>query len=77
MSDILKRVDNTVSIVIGWVDAPFVASVRMASVLDSIGYWVSHAWVESLHVDLQSETALSLLIHAILHVEEELEVLID
>jgi hypothetical protein len=46
------------SIVISRIDAPFVTSMRMRDIADSISDWVSHVRVHMSHVNFHAEAAL-------------------
>ena len=77
MSNVLKTVDDAMSVVIGWIDAPLVSTVGMAGVSDSVGNEVSHAWISMLHVHLDSEAAFSFCVSTLSHMLKELKVLFD
>ena len=74
MSDVLDGVAEAVSVVIGGVDAPLVASSVVGGVLDPVGHRVLLALFES---DLHPQRGLALVELTVLHVFEELETKIE
>lgn len=72
MSDVLKGVNDAVSVIIRRVDAPFVARVRMSSVSDTVRMRILHVGVDVLHVNLESEGTLSFLESSSSHLLEKL-----
>ena len=77
MCNVLERVVDAVSIVIGRVDAPLATSVRVRNVSDSVCHEISHVRVDMLHVNLNSETAFILSEFALSHLIEKIEVLFN
>jgi hypothetical protein len=63
-----------VSIVIGWVDAPLVATVGVVGVSDSVRDKVSHARVYMLHVHLHTEAAFTFSVSTLSHMFKEFQV---
>jgi hypothetical protein len=72
VGDVLKRVHNTMSVIVSRVDAPFIARVRMASIPDTISMGIFHVGVDVLHVNLESEGTLSFLESSSSHLLEKL-----
>ena len=70
MSDVFNTINDTMGVVIGWVDAPLITRMRMRDIPDSIGNEVTHAWVIMLHVHLHSQTTFTLIIETHPHIVE-------
>mmetsp|Transcript_2941 Transcript_2941/g.11232 ORF Transcript_2941/g.11232 Transcript_2941/m.11232 type:complete len:297 (-) Transcript_2941:584-1474(-) len=74
VGNVLERVHNTVGVIVGWIDAPLVANVRMRHIHNTIGNKIPHGEVGGLHVNLASENSLSLSVAPVAHVSETLEI---
>ena len=77
MSNVLKRVIDAMCIVVGWVDAPLVASMRMRHIANAIGDEVTHIWVDMFHIDFDSKTAFVFSEETLAHLVKELQVFLD
>ena len=67
MSDVLKTVNDTVSVIVGWIDAPLVSRVWVAYESDSVSNEISHIWISVLHVHFNSKAALTLFHSSLSH----------
>jgi hypothetical protein len=72
VGDVLKRVNDTMSVIVSRVDAPFIARVGMTGVPDTVSMRVFHVGVDVLHVNLESEGTLSFLESSSSHLLEKL-----
>ena len=77
MGDVLKGVNDTMSVIIGRVYAPFIPRVRVSSVSDTVSMGVLHVGVDVLHVNLKSESTFSFLESSSSHLFEQIQVLLD
>ena len=77
MGDILERVDEAMSVIICWVDAPLIARVWMGCIANAIGSEVSHAWIIVLHVHFHTESALTFSKPALSHLVEVAKIVFD
>ena len=77
MSNIFQTVIDTVSIVVGWIDAPLISSVRVWHIANSVSNGVSHIWINMSHVNLHAQTALILSKAALAHMFKQLQVFLD
>ena len=77
MGYVLKGIDHTMCHVVSGINTPRVTSMRMSLVLNTVCCRITETWVVVLHVNLHSQTALSFLKLTILHVIEQLEILLN
>ena len=77
MRDVFNAVDKAMRVVIGRVDAPFVAGVGVGSVADTIGYGVAHARIVVLHVHLHTEGAMAFSKSSLAHLLEIAQVVLN
>jgi len=77
MSNVFKTVNNTMSIIICWIDAPLASRVWMAYKSNSVCNEISHVWIGMLHVHLNSEAAFSFFESSLSHHFEQLKVFFD
>ena len=77
MGDVLETIDDAMSVIVCWVDAPFVPRVRMANESDSVSDEISHVWISVLHIHFNSKAAFSFFHSSLSHHFEKLKVFID
>ncbi len=70
VGDVLDGVAEAVSVVVGGVDAPFVAGPVVSRVLDAVGYRILLALLQG---DLHPQRGLALLELTVLHILEKLK----
>ena len=75
MGDAFDRILDRMGKIIHRVDAPFVSRILMGDMGDAVDDRISHVHVRGRHVDLRPQHLGAVLIHAILHVLEEFQVL--
>ena len=77
MSNVLETIDNTMSIIVCWINAPLASRVRMANKSDSVGNEISHVWVSVLHIHFNSKAAFTFFHSSLSHHFEKLKVFIN
>jgi len=74
MSNIFKRINDAMSVIVSWIDTPFVSRMWMANESDSVSDEISHVWVNVLHVHLNSEATFTFFHSSLSHHFEQFEI---
>ena len=72
-----EGVIDTMSVVIGRIDAPFITYMWVWRVLNAICDWISHRSLIMSHVDFHAQAHCILLVLPLSHVSEHLQIVLN